>query len=175
MVGRIYLNNDWFFSESFEDPMKDIGYVTDSMTRVRIPHTVKETPLHYFDEHEYQMISGYIRTLEVLKEWKGKVLLLTFEGVAHCCEVYVNGEFVGEHRCGYTAFTTDISDAVRYGEENIITVKVDSRESLNQPPFGFVIDYMTFGGIYRDVYISVSERAYIDDSFVYSEIRRGTG
>jgi len=39
-------------------------------------------------------------------------------------------------------------------EENILVIKVDSRESINQPPFGRVIDYMTYGGIYREVYES---------------------
>ena len=166
MIKKIYLNNDWMFKEVYEDAMKDSSYDTGSMTRVRIPHTVKETPLHYFDEHEYQMVSGYIKKIEVPDDWKGKVLLLTMEGVAHSCEVYVNGITVGNHNCGYTAFTMDISDAVRYGETNTITVKADSREDINVPPFGFVIDYMTYGGIYRDVYIDVKEPAYISDVFV---------
>lgn len=166
MTDRVYLNNDWMFKEVFEDAMKEVGYDTDPLTRVRIPHTVKETPLHYFDEHDYQMVSGYIRKIDVPGNWKGKVLLLTMEGVAHSSEVYVNGIKVGEHHCGYTAFTMDISEALRYGETNVITVKVDSREDLNVPPFGFVIDYMTYGGIYRDVYLDVKEPAYISDIFV---------
>ena len=44
-----------------------------------------------------------------------------------------------------------ISAGTRYGVKNILVVKVDSREVLNIPPFGYVIDYMTYGGIYRDV------------------------
>lgn len=49
----------------------------------------------------------------------------------------------------------DISGVLRYGEKNILVVKVDSREDLNIPPFGYVIDYMTYGGIYRDVYLDI--------------------
>ena len=170
MTERLYLNDDWMFGEEFTESMIDGSIDTAALKSVRLPHTVKETPLHYFDEHDYQMVSGYIRKLNVPKTWKGKVLLLTIEGAAHLSEVYVNGRFAGEHRCGYTAFTMDISDLVQYGAENTLTVKVDSREELNIPPFGFVIDYMTYGGIYRDVYLDVKEPAYLSDVFVSTKL-----
>ncbi|MCQ2981726.1 MAG: glycoside hydrolase family 2 protein, partial [Treponemataceae bacterium] len=96
---------------------------------------------------------------------KGKCLLLTFEGAAHAATVYVNGAELYTHRCGYTAFTVDISEALRYGEPNELAVLVDSNETLNQPPFGFVIDYMTYGGIYRDVYLEVKNAIHIADVF----------
>ena len=152
---RIYLNNDWQFSEVFDEAMIRADFKADGMTAVRIPHTCRELPYNYFDEKEYQMVSGYRRILTVPEDWKGHKLLLTFEGVGHYCEVYLNGTIAGTHNCGYSAFTLDISDLVSYGEDNLIALKVDSREELNTPPFGFVIDYMTYGGIYRDVYLEV--------------------
>ena len=148
MSERIYLNNDWKFAEKFEASMTEAAYDDSTMQNVRLPHTCKETPLHYFDEHCYQMISGYRRVIEAEKAWEGKKILLTIDGAAHDSEVFLNGEKVGEHHCGYTAFTMDISGVLRYGEKNILVVKVDSREDLNIPPFGYVIDYMTYGGIY---------------------------
>ena len=153
MSERIYLNNDWKFAEQFEASMTEAAYDDSVMQNVRLPHTCKETPLHYFDEHCYQMVSGYRRVIEAEEAWKGKKILLTIDGAAHDSEVFLNGDKVGEHHCGYTAFTMDISGVLRYGEKNILVVKVDSREDLNIPPFGYVIDYMTYGGIYRDVYL----------------------
>lgn len=47
---------------------------------------------------------------------------------------------------------------------------MDSREQQNIPPFGYVIDYMTFGGLYREVYLEVKEKAYIEDVFVRTDI-----
>lgn len=158
---RIYLNNDWHFAYDFNSP---------SYKPVRIPHTVKETPFHYFSEDEYQTISGYRRVIFAPTKWQGKKVLLTFDGVAHYAEVFIEGKKVGEHYSGYTAFTIDISDKLNYGEDNLITVKVDSRESLNIPPFGNVIDYMTYGGIYRDVYIDVKNPTYISDIFVRADM-----
>ena len=167
---RYYINNSWLFSREFKQEMLQADYTADDMISVRLPHTCKELPYHYFDEHLYQMVSGYCRLLQVPAEWEGRRILLTFEGVGHDCQVYINGTVAGEHHCGYTAFTLDISDYLRYGGENLLTVKVDSRENLNIPPFGFVIDYMTYGGIYREVYLEVKNPVYIEDAYIHSEI-----
>lgn len=170
MGERIYINSDWFFCEEFTDEMVQAGYPESNLEKVRLPHTCKETPFHYFDEEIYQMVCGYRRHLLVPVNWEEKTVLLTMEGVAHACEVYVNGVKISGHHCGYTAFTVDISKALRYGEDNILTVKVDSRESLNIPPFGYVIDYMTYGGIYRDVYLEVKEENYLEDIFLHAKV-----
>lgn len=171
MENRIYLNNEWRFSEVFEPEMVKAQYDESGMKEVRIPHTCKETPFHYFDEHIYQMVSGYRRKIEAPKQWEGKCVLLTLDGAAHDCEVYLNETKIGEHHCGYTAFTMDISKVLKYGEDNILTVKVDSREDLNIPPFGYVIDYMTYGGIYRDVYLDIKNPEYMEDIFLYAEVK----
>ena len=155
-MSRIYLNNDWHFA---------FDYNSSETVEVRIPHTVKETPYHYFSENEYQTVSRYERTLFAPLEWSCNTVLLTFDGVGHYAEVFLNDEKVGEHHNGYTAFTIDISDYLEYGADNRLVVKVDSRESINVPPFGNVIDYMTYGGIYRDVYVEVKASTYISDVF----------
>ena len=99
---RVYLNNDWKFSESFTDELVKETYDISKMEDVRIPHNVKEMPYHYFDESIYQMVSGYRKEFEAPVYWKDKAVLITFEGVAHEATVYVNGFEVGKHRCGYT-------------------------------------------------------------------------
>ena len=155
-MSRYYLNNDWSFRFDINSP--------DSVS-VRIPHTVKETPYHYFSENEYQTVCEYKTNIYAPIDWSISSIRLTFEGVAHYAEVFINGEKVGEHSCGYTAFTIHIEDYLNYGEDNELVVRVDSRESLNIPPFGNVIDYMTYGGIYRDVYVDVTSSTYISDVF----------
>ena len=160
---KIYINRHWKFNREYKDK-----YITEPMEEaedVTVPHTVAVTPLNYFDESDYQMLCCYQRTFEADASWKENVVILTFEAVAHEANVYVNGEHVAVHRSGYTAFSADISDVIRYDAENLITVKVDTRENLNQPPFGFVVDYMTYGGIYRDVYITVKDKVNMSEVF----------
>ncbi|MDE6025463.1 MAG: glycoside hydrolase family 2 protein [Lachnospiraceae bacterium] len=171
MRERIYLNNDWLFTEHFSEEIFDADFALKEMTAVRLPHTCKELPLHYFDEHLYQTVSGYRRVITAPEAWRGQNIILTIDGAAHESEVFLNGEKLGGHSCGYTAFSVDLTEKLRYGEDNVLVIKVDSRETLNIPPFGFVIDYMTYGGIYRDVYLDINNRIYLQDVFVRSEIR----
>ena len=170
MTHRLYLNDDWLFTEQFEDSLVAPEYPENTLQPVRLPHTCKETPFHYFDESLYQMVSGYRRHLLIPKDWQGKRILLTFEGAAHDSTVFCNGKKVGEHHCGYTAFTVDLTDNILYGQDNLLCVRLDSRENLNVPPFGYVIDYMTYGGIYRDVRLEVKENVSLSDIFVHTAI-----
>ena len=170
MTHRLYLNDDWLFTEQFEDSLAAPEYPENTLQPIRLPHTCKETPFHYFDESLYQMVSGYRRHLLIPKDWQGKRILLTFEGAAHDSTVFCNGKKVGEHHCGYTAFTVDLTDNILYGQDNLLCVRLDSRENLNVPPFGYVIDYMTYGGIYRDVRLEVKEKVSLSDIFVHTAI-----
>lgn len=170
MTHRFYLNDDWLFTEQFEDSLTAPEYPENTLQPVRLPHTCKETPFHYFDESLYQMVSGYRRHLQIPADWQGKQILLTFEGAAHDSTVFCNGKKVGEHHCGYTAFTVDLTNNVLYGQDNLLCIRLDSRENLNVPPFGYVIDYMTYGGIYRDVRLEVKEKVSLSDIFVHTAI-----
>ncbi len=169
-MSRIYINDDWKFTGDFNEDLLAEDYDVAKLETVRLPHTCKETPFHYFDEHIYQMVSGYVKELEADKAWEGKTVLLTIDGAAHESTVYLNGKEIGKHSCGYTAFTLDISKEFIYGKTNKLVVKVDSNETLNVPPFGYVVDYMTYGGIYRDVYIDIKNNSYIEDIFVTTKI-----
>lgn len=171
MTDRVYLNDAWKFTEEFSEQMLSWEFDDEKLASVRLPHTAKETPLHYFDEHIYQMVSGYRRIVEIPETWRGRRVLLTIDGAAHESEVFWNGKKIGEHHCGYTAFTIDVSDEAIYGDKNILVVKVDSREDRNIPPFGFVIDYMTYGGIYREVWLEAKEQTYLEDVFVRNEVK----
>ncbi len=150
----IAFNNDWLFTESFDD-----GF--ENAVQVRLPHTAKEIPYNYQDSTAYQMLCGYKKLFFAPEDWADKCVLLRFDGAAHEATVYCNGKQVAHHACGYTAFTADITKQLMYGAENTVTVKLDTREGLNIPPFGFVIDYLCYGGLYREVTLQVKSKAYI--------------
>lgn len=160
-MAKIYINNNWeFVSEWNNEFCTGLGYGE----QVRIPHTTKELPYNFTYEKDYQMVCGYRTVLEYDPSWKSKRVLINFEGVAHRAVVYVNGSNVAENNCGYTAFAADITDYLTEGS-NLIAVKVDSRETGDIPPFGGTIDYLTYGGIYRNVYLRIEEKQYILDAY----------
>lgn len=150
----IAFNDGWLFAENYES-----GF--ENAVSVRLPHTTKEIEYNYFNCEDYQRVSGYKKVFYAEPEWKNKALLLKFDGAAHDASVFVNGQMIARHKCGYTAFTADITPAVKFGAYNEIIVKLDSRETLNIPPFGFVIDYLAYGGLYREVTLQVKNPGYI--------------
>lgn len=164
---RIYWNRNWQFLKGFEESYLGLQTIdaAQGAEQVELPHTVQEVPLHYFDESLYQGIFTYRKVFRPDADWQGKRVLLTIEAAGHSAWVYLNGELLNEHHCGYTAFQTDLSPALIYGEENVLVVKVDSTESQNIPPFGKVIDYMIFGGLYREVYLEVKGQDSIADVY----------
>ena len=165
MRERIYWNRDWKFTTKYCEELSEKDY-NGELECVCLPHTVAETPFHYFDESIYQMVSGYRKTFVPEEDWRDKQILLTIEAAGHQAEVYLNGNKMTEHFGGYTAFSVDLAPQLLFGEENVLVVKVDSRESINVPPFGNVIDYMTYGGLYREVYLDILDKTCIEDVFV---------
>jgi len=79
-------------------------------------------------------------------------------------QVYLNGTYLGEHKGGYTPFSFSVDQLLKPDGDNEITVVVDSTERNDIPPFGGQIDYLTYGGIYREVYLDLYEPVHIKNA-----------
>lgn len=162
------INRDWFYKSDFTE--RDIfETISEKYEKVILPHTNVEIPYNYFDDKIYCFVSCYKRDLYVKGEWNGKRIFLDFEGVMNHSKIFVNGVFVGDHKGGYTAFTIEITRFVTFDDRNDITVVVDSTERTDTPPFGGQIDYLTYGGIYREVCLRVTEKEFIKDVFIQTK------
>ena len=161
----IRLNNKWEFVYEWSDDF--MKYFIDGEA-VRLPHNVGNIPLHYASPENYNTVCGYRRILDIPEEVIGSRIFLQFDGAAHIAEIYLNQRLVARHSCGYTSFRADISNAVHAGK-NQLAVKLDCRENPQIPPFGFVIDYLTYGGLYRDVWMDIRPNTYIQDVFIYTK------
>lgn len=158
---KIYdINNDWEFTPQFTDDFLTGGGKA-AVEAVRLPHTCKVTPYDYFDESIYQMVCGYRRRLD-LSDRGSRRAFICFAAAAHYAKVYLDGELIGEHKGGYTAFEFEL---ITDNPTPLLAVELDTRESLNFPPFGKVIDYMTYGGLYREVRLEYRELSYLLDVF----------
>ena len=157
------LCDGWEFTRQWSE---EFGRGDGCGTPVRLPHTVQEIGPHYADHHSYQMVCGYRKTMPIPAQFAGKRLFLQFDGAAHIATVYINSREVARHRCGYTGFRVEITDFVTPGQDARIAVMLDTTENPQVPPFGFVIDYLTYGGLYREVWLDVREQNCIEDIFV---------
>jgi len=113
----------------------------------------------------YKGPAWYRTKLSVDEKYKGKRIFIEFEAVSLEAQVFVNGKKVGTHRGGYTAFSFDISDKIKWGKENTIAIRVDNSNNPQIAPwmadekgsFPFSFDYAVYGGIYRDVWINITD------------------
>ena len=131
--------NQWYYKEEFRE--SDAGDSSlEGMTAVTVPHANKEIPFNYFDEGCYQFVSCYKKQFS-WKPAEGQRVFIRFGAIANYGEVFLNGQRLGEHNGAYTAFELELTDALRDGE-NWLTVKVDSTEREDIPPFGYLVDYL---------------------------------
>lgn len=165
------INFNWIFNPTFNETFLKTIMQGEN---IDLPHTVKKLPLNYFNKEEFEMISTYQKILKY-DFTDNESIYITFEGVMTSCKVYLNGNLIGEHFGGYTKFKYDITNYFKKNEDNLLTVVVNSFEQSNVPPFGGVVDYLTFGGIYREVSIDIVPKINISclnvEGDMYGQVR----
>jgi len=106
----------------------------------------------------------YVREFTIPQDWKDKRILLHFGGVWSSAEVWLNGNELGRHDCGYTSFAFDVTNKLKVDEPNKLAVRV--RQITREYKFD-VCDDWTWGGIYRDVTLeAMPAKRWIDDVVV---------
>src|SRR5579885_928083 len=88
-----------------------------------------------------------------------------FQRVVTASTVHINGVNLGEYKGGYTPFSFDLTPHLDFDGDNVLAVDVDSTERPDIPPFGYQIDYLTFGGIYREVWLRIVPPIFIENIF----------
>lgn len=113
-------------------------------------------------------------------EWKGRRVILHFDAVAGDCEVRVNGKVVGSHFDKYLPFDLDVTDAIRLGRSNELSVGVRSHELFNKHSARFgkmIAPYPTgsettrLAGIWQDVSIHAVPDLRVADAFVKPRVK----
>ena len=160
------MNRKWRYSRSFVEGGHAKDFDDSAFERVVIPHTNVPLPWHGFDEKSYEFVSLYRRRFKLPPEARGKRVFVDFEGVMTASTVWINGERLGEYKGGYTPFSFELTPHLNFDSENLLAVDVDSTERPDIPPFGYEIDYLTFGGIYREVSLRVVPGTFIENIFV---------
>jgi len=166
--GRLILpiNRKWRYSPKFVEGGHSKEFDDSAFDSVVVPHTNIRLPWHGFDEKTYEFVSLYRRRFKLPPEARGKHVFVDFEGVMTASTVWINGQRLGEYKGGYTPFSFDLTPHVDFDGENVLAVDVDSSERPDIPPFGYEIDYLTFGGIYREVSLRIVPVTFIENVFV---------
>jgi len=165
------LGGEWRFCVDADDAGEDGGWAEPSFddstwTTVTVPHTWGTMPQHA----DYEGIAWYRRRFDLPKEAEDGHLRLHFDAVFYMAQVWLNGQYLGEHEGGYTPFEFDVSAIAQPGTENVVAVRVDNARSMDRIPAilrrTWSFDWWNWGGIVRDVYLEITSRAYIADQQV---------
>ncbi len=148
-------------------PKREITH--EKWDRVNLPHdyVIGKTPhvegnnaLGFLDQEP----AWYRKHIEISPEDMGKRLVLYFEGVTDRSEVFFNGSPMVINNCGYVPFEVDITDFVRFGEDNVIAVHI--------MPIGSEGWWYNGGGIYRHVWLEKTELAAVERDGVFVAPRK---
>src|SRR5947209_2438862 len=166
--GRLVLpmNRKWRYSRSVVEGGHDKNFDDSKFDAVVIPPTNIPLPWHGFDEKTYELVSLYRRRFKVPPAARGRQVFVDFEGVMSASTVWINGTRLGEYKGGYTPFSFDLTPHLNWDGDNLLAVDVDSTERPDIPPFGYEIDYLTFGGIYREVALRIVPPTFIENIFI---------
>ncbi|MBP1851611.1 glycoside hydrolase family 2 protein [Rhizobium halophytocola] len=145
-------NAGWVFRAGFEPGWTSALQAGET---VMLPHTAVELPYNYFDETTYQRAFTYQKIIAYDPSFDGREVCLVFDGAMADAVVWLNGAEIVAHKDGYTPFEARLTPHLKPGD-NLLTVKIDGSENPEIPPFGGQIDYLTYAGIYRDVWLKVT-------------------
>lgn len=121
----------------------------------------------------------YEREIVVPARWKGKRVMLNFGAVDWHAQVYVDGEFAGEHKGGYAPFTFDITDLLKKGRKHSLKVKVlDATDKSWQPRGKQILDpygvwYTAVTGIWQTVWMEAVPASHVKSYLATSDIDNG--
>jgi beta-galactosidase len=108
---------------------------------------------------EVQGTGWYRRRVFVSEDRRGHAFFLRFEAVNQSADVFFNGQKIGHHDGGYTAFAFDVTNEVKFDAANWIAVRVNNERNPDVAPVS--ADYTFFGGIYRAVQWIETEPTHI--------------
>ena len=166
------LNEGWAYMRTLRTERENYGDIGPDATlstwqTVNVPHTYWPTDTYTEDGSDdvttvYYEDAWYRKTVFIPEEMRGGQIWLEFEAAGHYTRVIVNGGWVAHHYGGYTTFRVNITNAVKFGQNNDIRLRIDSHTNYTPPISG---DFTKFPGITGDASLIYTKNVYaaLDD------------
>jgi beta-galactosidase len=162
---QILFNFDWKFSAGNQKNAQSINYDDSNWRMLDLPHDFQF-------EQPWDKDAGGARGFKTMGDgwyrksfpadasWKGKKVMLDFEGIMLVGDVWVNGKKLGSTDYGYLGFDLDISGVIRYDSANVVAVYASTGSTGGSR-------WYTGGGLFRDVYLIVKDEISIARNGIY--------
>lgn len=153
-------NNSTFFTQ-FENGEKfrlSQGQWTspEIWEAVTLPHTYNRDDMQ-LDRNFFEGKAIYRKTFAVEADQQKRRTFLKFEGVGAVAQLYINDNYIGEHKGGYSMFVFEISNSLNYASENTVTVITDNTARKDIIPTNQFL-FPVYGGIYRPVHLITTNK-----------------
>lgn len=152
------INRGWKFILGEQSGAANPQFDDSAWRNVDLPHDYSiEQPFTSAGEAESGYLLGgigwYRKTLALPAELSGKRVNLNFDGIYMDATIYVNGQELANHPYGYTPFSVDVTDAVKFGQDNVIAVRVNHQTPSSR--------WYSGSGIYRDVDLVITDPVHL--------------
>lgn len=169
------LNIGWRFKKNAEKDANQVDFDDSSWEVVNVPHGLELLPVNASGGVNYQGEAWYRKHLTPSADLAGKRLFLHFEAIMGKSKIWVNGELVHEQFGGYLPSHIEVTGKLKPGQKNVIAVWCDNSNDPNYPPGKNQeqLDFVYFGGIYRDVYLISTTDVYITNPNAVDKVASG--
>jgi hypothetical protein len=172
------INSNWTFNYSPDQQVNNdytsVEFNDSAWPIAGIPHTWQtyETTgeLHPFiknaserdDPYWWKGWGYYRKHFTVSEEQADKKVTVEFDGVQKYSRIYLNSEYLGDHKGGFTSFYFDLTPFIRFGKDNVLVMAVNNRrdDKYRIPPMT-AGNWDVYGGIYRDVRLVIKDEVHI--------------
>jgi hypothetical protein len=153
---KININREWKFKLGDNKGAETESYNDDDWNDINLPHNFS---IPYFQSmYWYTGYGWYRKYFDILSQWELKRIFIEFEAAFRDAQIYINGHLVGSHRGGYTGFSFDVTEYLKTGR-NILAVRLNNIWNPRLAPRNG--DHNFTGGIYRDVYLVVTNQVHV--------------
>ncbi|MBG0858365.1 MAG: DUF4982 domain-containing protein [Bacteroidales bacterium] len=158
-------NFDWKFHKGDIAGGQNIGLDDSDWRQLDLPHDWSiEGPF----SSENSSCTGYLpggigwyrKAFIIPKSEKGRLIYISFDGIYNNSEVWINGAYLGKRPNGYISFQYDLTPYIKFGQQNLIAVKVDHSLAADSR-------WYTGSGIYRSVNLLTMNQVHIKQWGVY--------
>ncbi|MBN2514271.1 MAG: glycoside hydrolase family 2 protein [Sedimentisphaerales bacterium] len=157
---EINFNRNWAFMKGEIQRAETVDFDASQWQSVRLPHDwAISGPFDPSGDGStgklpWQGVGWYRKIFKLDTASHGKRVCFNFDGVMAFPRIYINGRLAGQWDYGYTPFWIDATDYVKFGEENVIAVSVDTRQHRSR--------WYPGAGIYRDVTMVITDKVHLE-------------
>ncbi|NQU87274.1 MAG: glycoside hydrolase family 2 protein [Mariniphaga sp.] len=153
-------NDNWKFTKGNPENAQTIDFDDSGWESVAVPHDwaiagpFNEEERGFTGKLPWKGEGWYRKTFTVSSAISDKIVYMMFDGIMAFPKIYINGKLAGEWDYGYNSFYFDVTEYVKFGEENTIAVYVDTRKHGSR--------WYPGAGIYRKVQVLITDKVHTE-------------